>query len=48
MSDHRFVATVARGAERALQEELSALGIPARAGIAPVRFQPRRERGLQD
>jgi len=47
MSDYRFVATVTRGAEQALQEELSALGIPAKAGIAAVLFQGPLEHGLK-
>jgi 23S rRNA G2445 N2-methylase RlmL len=47
MPDHRFVATVARGAEEALRAELESLDIPARAGVAAVLFQGPLERGLK-
>lgn len=47
MPDHRFVATVAPGAEQALAAELSTLGIPAKAGVAAVLFQGPLERGLK-
>ena len=47
MADHRFVATVTRGAEEALRDELSTMGITAKAGVAAVLFQGPLERGLK-
>jgi 23S rRNA G2445 N2-methylase RlmL len=47
MAEHRFVATVAPGAEEALEGELRSLGIPAKAGVSAVLFRGPYELGLR-
>jgi 23S rRNA G2445 N2-methylase RlmL len=47
MTDFRFVATVAPGAEEALAGELQALGIPAKAGVSVALFRGKLELGLR-
>jgi 23S rRNA (guanine2445-N2)-methyltransferase / 23S rRNA (guanine2069-N7)-methyltransferase len=47
MSTHRYVATVARGAELPLQQELASFGIQAKASVAAVYFQGPLEAGLR-
>jgi len=47
MTDHRFVATVAPGAEEALAGELRSLDIQAKAGVSAVLFRGPLEHGLK-
>ncbi|MFH1468604.1 MAG: THUMP domain-containing protein [Pseudomonadota bacterium] len=47
MPPHRFVATVAGGAEEALRGELASFGIHARAGVGAVLFSGSLEDGLR-
>jgi 23S rRNA G2445 N2-methylase RlmL len=47
LTQHRFVATVAKGAELPLQQELASLGIQAKASMAAVYFQGSLKDGLR-